>query len=308
MAHVTFIHGIGNKPPHDQLIDIWCRSLADRDGLDLGTEGVSCSMVYWADALYATPLELPVAERFTGEAALEAKLPEPALDLNTMPAIERVWTIALAARLGVAMGSEEVMTRAPSLVHELLDRVPLPEPVKRRLMKRLVRDVHHYLFNVEQSPRAGVKYRIQDEIRRRTLRTLVEGAARPGPHVVVCHGMGTVIAYDCLKRVPESPPIDAFMTIGSPLGLEEIQDKLKPEWTREDGFPSERLRGQWVNVYDELDPVAAFDPRLAADYRRVQEKVIDDVMEQNTGTWHHDIDKYLAGEQLRAKLRTLLGL
>ena len=309
MSHVTFIHGIANKPPHDQLTDLWCRSLAAADGLDLGTDGVTCSMVYWADVLYASPLAQAIAESVTNDAALETTAPAPTgLDIATMPAHEKAWTVALAAKLDVALGVEEVATRVTSPVHESLERVPLPWPVKRQVMKRLLRDVHHYLFNVECSPRPGVTYRVQDEIRQRTVRALQEGAARPGPHIVVSHSMGTVIAYDCLKRVAGSPVVDGLMTIGSPLGLDEIQDKLQPEWTKDDGFPAERVRGTWVNVYDMLDPVAAFDPRLANDYRRRKDTVVDDLNEQNSGTWRHDISKYLAGPQLRTKLRALLGL
>ena len=44
-------------------------------------------------------------------------------------------------------------------------------------------------------------FKVQDEIRQRTIAILQEGAAKKGPHVVVSHSMGTVIAYDCLKRV-----------------------------------------------------------------------------------------------------------
>ena len=309
MPHVTFIHGIANKPPLDQLTDLWCRSLADADGLDLGADGVTCSMVYWADVLYPSPLEQAGAESATNEAALEATATAPVgLDTGKMSASERAWTVGLATKLDVALGVEEAVTVPGSAVHESLERVPLPWPVKRQLMKRLLRDVHHYLFNVEYSPRPGASYRVQDEIRQRTLRALKDGAARPGPHIVVSHSMGTVIAYDCLKRVAGAPVVDGLMTIGSPLGLDEIQDKLQPEWTKDDGFPAERVRGPWINVYDMLDPVAAFDPRLANDYRRGKESVVDDVNEQNSGTWRHDISKYLVGSQLRTKLRTLLGL
>jgi hypothetical protein len=309
MAHVTFIHGIANKPPLDQLTALWCRSLADADGVDLGAEGVTCSMVYWADVLYAAPLEPGAAESATNEAAQETTAPEPTgLDVAAMPADERAWTLRLAAKLDVGLAAETAAGAVASPVHEALERVPLPWPIKRQLMKRLLRDVHHYLFDVEHTPRPGATYRVQDEIRQRVLRALQAGAARPGPHVVVSHSMGTVIAYDCLKRAPGHPAVDGLMTIGSPLGLDEIQDMLRPEWTREDGFPGERLRGGWVNVYDMLDPVAAFDPKLAGDYRRAKEAAVDDVNEQNSGTWRHDISKYLAGAQLRARLRALLGL
>ncbi|MCZ4093477.1 hypothetical protein [Sinorhizobium psoraleae] len=56
LSHVTFIHGIGNKPKAKELHDIWLRSLsAGTGGIDLGGEGVTSSMVYWADVLYAEP-------------------------------------------------------------------------------------------------------------------------------------------------------------------------------------------------------------------------------------------------------------
>lgn len=36
-----------------------------------------------------------------------------------------------------------------------LEAVPLPGFLKKRLMKILLRDVHHYLYDVEYSPRPG---------------------------------------------------------------------------------------------------------------------------------------------------------
>jgi hypothetical protein len=66
MAHVTFVHGMANKPPADLMLQLWLRALARDDpkpevhpppdlGLDLGMLGVSVDSVYWADVLYATP-------------------------------------------------------------------------------------------------------------------------------------------------------------------------------------------------------------------------------------------------------------
>ena len=49
MAHVTFIHGIGNKTPAETLRSSWLTSLADNDGPDLEADRVTSSMAYWAD-------------------------------------------------------------------------------------------------------------------------------------------------------------------------------------------------------------------------------------------------------------------
>lgn len=312
MPHVTFIHGIANKLPPDPLLDLWRRSLTDNSGLDLGAEGVTSSMVYWADVMYAEPLAEADQESAGDEAVAEAKSPETHLGVAGMDAGEMAWTASLAAKLSVPLAAEALgaaaVEAAPSPLKETLERIPLPWPIKERLMKKLLRDVHHYLFNVDYSPRPGATFKVQDEIRGRMIRALQEGAKQPGPHVVVSHSMGTVIAYDCLKRVADAPVVDALMTLGSPLGLDEIQDKLKPEWSRDNGFPSERVRGRWVNVYDHLDPVAGLDPNFANDYRRDSQKVIEDINEQNYGSWRHDLTKYFHGTQLRTKLRELLDL
>jgi hypothetical protein len=117
--------------------------------------------------------------------------------------------------------------------------------------------------------------------------------------------MGTIIAYDCLMHEPDCPPIDGFMTIGSPLGIDEVQDFF-PSWSRADGFPSAKLHGPWINVYDPLDAIACLDPCLANDFRRAGQPVIEDVREDNWGTWRHSISKYLQGKLLRANVAKML--
>jgi hypothetical protein len=188
-----------------------------------------------------------------------------------------------------------------------LERVPLPGFIKKPIMAAFLRDVHHYLYNVDYSPRPGARYLVQDEIRKRFVTAIEEGSARPGPHVVVSHSMGTVIAYDCLKRAPGCPRVDGLMTIGSPLGLDEIQDALQPEWSRLDGYPGDRVAKKWVNVYDALDPVAGFDANLANDYMRTGLLSVEDIHEPNWGKWRHDISKYLHGPRLRERLQFLLS-
>src|SRR3990172_1112249 len=119
-------------------------------------------------------------------------------------------------------------------------------------MELFLRDVHHYFYNVEHSPRPGQTYRVRDELRRRFLAVVRKAQAYRRPRIVLCHSMGTIIAYDCLRNVPECPPIDGIITLGSPLGLDEVQEMLKPPGTRRVDFPAAKLHGQWLNVYDPL--------------------------------------------------------
>lgn len=310
MAHVTFIHGILNKPEPELLLKLWRRALAEEDGFDLSTRGVTSTMVYWADVLYGEALAEAVAHESLGEEGLAAAAPQADTSLawaQALPADERRMVQGLAEKLNYDAVEDEDPAPPPAAAGPGLERVPLPGWLKKRIMANYLRDVHHYLYNVDHSPRPGARFRVQEEIRGRFVKALKEGAARPGPHLVMSHSMGTVVAYDCLKRVADCPRVDALMTIGSPLGLDEIQDALQPEWSRLDGYPSERVAKAWVNVYDPWDPVAGFDAKLANDYLRTGLPSVEDIEEPNWGKWRHDIEKYLRGARLRERLRALLS-
>jgi hypothetical protein len=274
-------------------------------------------MVYWADLLYPEPV---------AEAKLEAA--ETQLIAEELPDIGLRWVVdaeedeaAFIGQLARTIGFDELASNDPAMsppkeptpaefeaaLRPDFELLPIPWVLKRPLMKIFLRDVHHYLFDVEFTPRPGETHKVQTEIRRRTIAALQQADAAAGKHIVVSHSLGTVIAYDCLKRVGECPAVDGLLTIGSPLGLSEVQDKLAPEWSSDDGFP-DKIEGRWVNVYDRLDPVAGFDPELANAYKLDGSCTIEDIHEPNEGTWRHSIVKYLRGPKLRERLAGLLEL
>lgn len=317
MAHVTFIHGIANKPPANDLLRIWRDGLArevEGDlGLDLGAEGVTSAQVYWADVLYAAP-DTDVAGYESSEEDGETAKNDIGIETGWFrpeTADQEQWLNQLAERLkfdqSAPQGNDNYAPPQSETGYEF-ERIPLPWFIKRRFMKEFLRDVHHYLFDVEHAPRPGETYRVQEVIRQRFLDTLCECQGHGRPQIVISHSMGTVIAYDCLRRVSDCPSVDGLITLGSPLGLDEVQDKLQPGWSRADGFPGEKVVGAWVNIFDHLDPVAGFDPFLANDYRKAGAKVINDVNEQNWGKWRHSLTKYLAGPKMRESLREMLDL
>jgi predicted alpha/beta hydrolase family esterase len=310
VGDVTFIHGIANKPPVEALHRSWLETLAAEGGVDLAARGITSRMVYWADLLYTEPLPAVVAGDGLEAAADEIAegLVDGDVDWLVGASVDE-WRFV--GRLAAAYGVQELATTdapTPSAdAVEGFERIPLPGPVKRWLMARLLRDVHHYLYDVEYAARSEPPVAIRREIRRRVVAALQEGAEQPGPRLIVAHSMGTVIAYDCLKRVRDTPTVDGLVTIGGPLGLDEIQDAFAPEWSRQDGFPHERVRGRWANVFDRLDPVPGLDPAIGSDYRRAGATVVDDVHQPGWGRWRHGIDKYLAGQRLRDALAAMLA-
>jgi hypothetical protein len=311
MPHVTFIHGIGNKPTEKQFLEIWERSLADSMGLSLAENGVTSSLVYWADVLYPAPDPNVAAY----ETALESTV--AAVDATSNPGVppapsldEAAFIAGLAAKVGGTLAAvQTVEAVTPEAVQSATnERIPLPWPIKKAFLETFLRDVHHYLFDAQSTPRPGTTFQVRKEIRSRFVTKVNAVPAGNGPHVVVAHSLGTVIAYDCLKRVDDCAKIDALLTIGSPLGLDEVQDKLQPGWTRVDGFPYEKVGGDWVNIFDRLDPVAGFDPFLASDFRQGGQDKVKDIHEPSHGAWRHSSVKYLRGTKLRETLRAMLGL
>lgn len=310
MAHVTFIHGIANKPAPAELMRIWRETLASAaEPLPLGDLGVSSELVYWADLMYDKPDDNVAAHEGVLEntpAALDggggATAPQP------RNAEEAAFLEALRQHMsGLTDAQMATAPDMPAQPQGTLERVPLPWFLKKPMMDAFLRDVHHYLFDVEFGPPGRAAVPIQKTIRERFIGSVC-GKAVTRPHVVVSHSMGTVIAYDCLKRVGACTEVDGFITLGSPLGLDEVQDKLQPGWSRDDGFPHQRLAGDWVNVYDRLDPVCGFDPKLANDYRKGGAEVVEDIAVRNDGAWRHSITKYLRQPAVAGALRRMLQL
>jgi hypothetical protein len=314
MPHVTFIHGIANKPASEDLLRIWKEAMADAaDALPLGDHGVTSSMVYWADLLYGDPEA--DASAFEGVLETSAEAIDGgggALPPQPKTQEEKEFLAGLRAKMTTLSDAELETVSLPPVPAQpqgtlaALERVPLPWFIKKRFLNAYLRDVHHYLFDVEFAPPGRAPVFVQRTIRQRFVEAVCASAATK-PHIVVSHSMGTVIAYDCLKRVGGCAAVDGLITLGSPLGLDEIQDKLQPEWSRADGFP-QKVSGDWVNVFDRLDPVCGFDPVLANDYRRGGLPVVEDVVVQNDGAWRHSATKYLRQPSFCAALRRMLRL
>ncbi len=319
MAHITFIHGIGNKPPKDVLLEQWRVALLDDGGLDLDALGVTTSMGYWADILYPEPAPAAAATESSALELNEAVTPQDA-DLGWLadaPPDEQAFVAGLGLKVGLAAVTEVVPLPSGTgdddsgvvVPGSPLEAVPLPLWLTKRLMKVFLRDVHHYLYDATFSPRPGETFRVRRDVRARALAALDEGAQTPGPHVVVCHSLGTVVAYDVLTALDGAPRVDALVTLGSPLGISEVQHALAPPWTARDGWPSRRLAdGVWVNVADRLDPVCGPDPSIANEYRHRGEERVHDVHVANPGSWRHSVGKYLGRRGVRDAVAQAIGV
>ena len=154
----------------------------------------------------------------------------------------------------------------------------LPKPVRqwltRNVTKAFLRDVNDLFVD-----------KVKGEAMKQALRERLK--AEGGPFVVVAHSQGTMIAYTVLME-PEFAKYDIrlFVTMGSPLGIDEVQDFLK-DHTRQTKLAVPPNVGRWINVCDPLDPVA-LDKTIKSDYRKNAGGVeVDDVLQFNPDSPRH---------------------
>ena len=155
MAHVTFIHGISNKPPADDLLRIWGEAMANAaEPLPLGDLGVTSSMVYWADLLYEKAEEdlsayegvlENTAEAIDGGGDAPPPVPRTAEEAAFLDGLRAKMTALSEAELevgraaaGTGPAARCARARAAALVHQealpqRLSARRAPLPVRRRV-------------------------------------------------------------------------------------------------------------------------------------------------------------------------------
>jgi subtilisin family serine protease len=281
---VIYVHGIGNKPPGSVLKCQWDTALFN------GALGDRSRMAYWVNRdFYPLPSQETCASgdlvridddevSTAAVRAMTAREPvDPEASVETeIEALadngaERARLRSIAAKLmtrGTASGGG---VAAADVQAKLL---PVPAFLRRlvteKITRAFLRDVHEFLF-VPQ--------------RRETMEQSLLDRIQPGggPFVVIAHSQGSMIAYNVLRRLTrDQADVRLFLTIGSPLGLQEVQDVLQQFGPL--GVPA--CVSRWVNVADPLDPVAA-DRRLAAEYTARGGVEVEDFTILNTDTPRH---------------------
>ncbi|MCQ0025038.1 hypothetical protein M4914_20260, partial [Streptomyces somaliensis DSM 40738] len=170
--------------------------------------------------------------------------------------------------------------------------LPLPRPARTALFRLLVKhtfeDVHAYFFGG-----AGPAVR---QVVAETLDAAEEARGRDGgPLVVIGHSLGSVAAYEVLAA--DGREVDLFVTLGSPLGIAEVQDHLTVPPAVPPGT------ALWLNASDARD-VVALDHTLRPDYAPPGR--VTDLLVANASANHHGIGEYLSNPLVREPVRRVL--
>lgn len=298
---VIYVHGIGNKPAASVLKCQWDTALF---GAPIGDRS---RMAYWVNRRrYAVPLpdtcgsgdlvappELGAGALGTRAAAAAAREPLDVEALSSRPEQRRLLR-SLAERMLAAGEAAPGGVAAKDVEAKLL---PLPgflrKIITRGLTRLFLEDVNDFFFD------EAVRSAMEDRLRERL-------DAGGGPFVVIGHSQGSMIAYEVLRQLAHQRyDVRLFVTIGSPLGLDEVQDVLRG-WVGGDTLPVPRCVHRWVNVADPWDPVA-LDPELRSEYTPAS--FIEDQPQSNLDSPRHPHSGtgYLRTAAVRNAVRAVLG-
>jgi subtilisin family serine protease len=292
---IVYIHGIGNKPVASVLKCQWDAALF---GASMGDR---TRLAYWVNRdRYPTPeagscasKDVPHEENTSIRLrSLSNVRTQDEIILNeqqkkTMAALKKRMLSKLAN--GQASGPKAKI-------------LPLPEGARRWVTKwvtdRFLEDVRDFLFDADR----------RSMMERSLMERLVVGG---GPFIVIGHSQGSMIAYHVLRQLQKDQcDVRLFVTIGSPLGIQEVQDVLKPLQ------PDKQLTvpdcvDRWLNVAERLDPVA-LDAKLSNDYGPNNHKVgiEDEVGLMINPEWKsnpHSGTGYLGIDKVRQPVRDTAG-
>ncbi|MGV9527641.1 trypsin-like serine peptidase [Streptomyces cellulosae] len=122
------------------------------------------------------------------------------------------------------------------------------------------------------------------DVREEVLSCVLETVPSEGEWVFVTHSLGTVVGMDLLTRLPADVRAVHLTTVGSPLGMDSVQQRLLSGGPRRPGRVAD-----WLNAWCPTDPVAIGCP-LGDDWPDGPA----DLAVVNARDRAHDIVEYLA--------------
>jgi hypothetical protein len=164
-----------------------------------------------------------------------------------------------------------------------------PDPIFRRVVGFFASDVVDYLYG-------GFKERMRAPVRQ----ALLNG---PPPKVILAHSLGTIILYDVLSE-PAFAGFDVqlLVTAGSPLGIGNVQGKLRDAAGRPNPVPA-AVRA-WTNFADRWDPVA-LEAKLGNEFS--PKPFARDEAVNNPAKNNHDLTGYLSVGIVRDAIVAAVG-
>ena len=266
MARIVGVHGVGKQRlGSNTLLKDWEPALAD--GLDRagGPQLVSgdLHMAFYGDLFRPAGHTLAVGDpMFTAD-----DVDEPEAEL-----LMEWWAACARVDPAVPPPGADTLARSPRAVQTALRVLQHSRFFGGLSLRALV-------FDLKQ-----VRRYLTDEDLRVAARRKVEEAIGPDTRVVVAPSLGSVVAFEALCERP-GHGVRALVTLGSPLGMRMVVDRLRPGPETWPGTAS------WTNVVDEGDVVAAVKDLSLFFGTGVVGKVV------HNGSHAHDATLYLTAKE-----------
>ncbi|UQB30156.1 hypothetical protein I9H06_17555 [Pseudomonas tremae] len=261
---VVFVHGLAKKPPEEKLKEIWLWGLersetpppfdGNNPGIDLDVQGVVSAFNYYADVFYGDSYETEFDSYYESESGAvvqEENLAQVVGEL-AIPASVTAEEAKFLADLERKMREAPTPENPPNLeslpaaqeAAEFEIASWLPKPVKEAVIKKAAMEAYYYLFDKEYVRSSdGARFQVRQELRDRLIAEIKQAKLKAEKVVLVTHSMGTMIAYDVIRNHDDCPAVDVLFTLGSPLGITEVQEQLSPNRNRYVDFPQLSVAG-----------------------------------------------------------------
>ena len=169
--------------------------------------------------------------------------------------------------------SNSWLLKISRILYSIADHLPflirwLPEPVRRT-----IEETNRYFQN-----RDNIGYEIRGQLKE-ILRPILD---KGEPVLVIGHSLGSVIAYDCLWELShnESHPgkVD-FFSLGSPLGLNFVQNKIQGRQFK-DKYRYPTNINRWINL-SSVGDITSLDRTFRDDFGAMLDIGIIDSIEDH---------------------------
>ena len=261
--HIIFVPGKNPKPPADQHRNLLWRTLLEgvrraepEVAVDIEQSKDRFHLVAWNFAYYQVSRDIA----------------------QNLP-----WIDALLNRHGPTQqdireaGSWQI--RLSRFLYAIADHLPFlirwfPEPVRRT-----IEDTNRYFEN-----RHNIAYEIRGMLKN-ILRPLLDNNE---PVLIIGHSLGSVIAYDKLWELSHnerhSGKVD-FLSLGSPLGLKFVQNKLLgKQYANQNRYPANIHR--WINL-SSVGDITAVDRCFNNDFSAMlKHRLVESIEDHCTGIYN----------------------
>lgn len=239
------VHGLGKKPPKE-LLENWWRQAIDEGLKRIGRSArdFKFELIYWADLLHPIPLDPEETDEDSDLYIEERYIPAVLSRYNRKNSFKKDFINFFQKQRDKILFNESMHVKFPSFTDLII--------------KHFFKDLNIYFT------KQCVEEKKSDCLAKDIIREKITDALKKHKRkeiLLIAHSMGTIVSYDVLIHSENDINIDTFVTIGSPLGVPFIFDKLKddssqvPDDNKKLRTP-ENIETEWANLADSDDKIA----------------------------------------------------